>query len=84
LREDLRAKVKMDKPITMVAAYRSACAREIIALPVKRLNKFQPYKSLGPSALQTPSPAKDLAIATIGKGGGPETQVPVKRLSLPK
>jgi len=30
LKDDLRMKVKMDKPLCMVAAYRSACAMELI------------------------------------------------------
>ena len=40
LREDLREKVRMDKLMTMVAAYISACAREMIALTEKRLAKL--------------------------------------------
>jgi len=35
LREYLRGKVKLDKPLTMVASYRSACAREMIAMTEK-------------------------------------------------
>jgi len=31
LREDLRVKVKTDKPLSMVSTYKSAYAREIIA-----------------------------------------------------
>jgi len=38
LKEDLRGKVKMGRPLTMVAAYRSACAREMIALTEKTMN----------------------------------------------
>jgi len=35
LREDLRGKVKMDKPTTIMAAFRSAEAREMISITEK-------------------------------------------------
>ena len=36
LREEPRGKVKLDKPMSMVSAYRSACARESIATMERR------------------------------------------------
>jgi len=48
LREDLREKVKLDKPMRMVASYRSAHARELIVITGKRLSKFQSYEAKNP------------------------------------
>jgi len=44
LREELRGKVKLDKPLSMVSAYRSACARESIATMERRAGKNFAYK----------------------------------------
>ena len=40
LREDLLGKVKLDKPMTVAAAFRSATSREMISLTEKKLAKF--------------------------------------------
>jgi len=84
LKEDLRGKVKMNIPLSMVAAYRSACARESIALIEKRLSMFQPFRSSGSLTMQTPTPTKNLTSTTTDKGGGPQSQVPIKGLSPAK
>jgi len=47
--EELRRRVKMDKPLNMVATYRSACAREMIAITDKRFGKIQSYKTVNNS-----------------------------------
>jgi len=44
LKEDLRAKVKLDKPTTKVSVYRSTSARDAITLMEKKLGRFTPYK----------------------------------------
>ena len=74
----------MDKPLTIVVAYRSACAREMIAITDKRLGKNQPYKSSSFPALQSPSSAKGLTTDAAGKEGSSETQAPIRRLSAAK
>ena len=73
LREILRGKVKMDKPLTIVVAYRTACATEMIAITDKRLGEYQPYKSSSFPALRSPSSAKGLATDATGKEGSSET-----------
>jgi len=52
LREDLRAKVKLNKPLTMVATYRNACARETIAIAERNIAKASSFKSYVPSVSQ--------------------------------
>jgi len=69
LREDLRGKVKMDMPLTMVATYRSACAREMIALIDKRLSRFQSYKNSSSPVMHTPPAAQRLTSTTTSKEG---------------
>ena len=44
LREELRGKVKLDRPTTMVSAYRSAVARESIAVAERKQSRFVPFK----------------------------------------
>ena len=56
-------KVKMDKPMTVVVAYRSACAREPIALTNKKQAKFQTYKSSSSLAVYS-SNAKNATTCT--------------------
>ena len=52
LREDLRAQVKMSKPLTMISAYRNAYARETIAATERKVSQdilpqefYNPYES---------------------------------------
>ena len=78
LREDLRGKVKLDKPLTMVSAYRSAIARESITAAEKKLNKFPSYK--GNVSSPGLSPRSSVAPAA-SREGGPVTNAPVRRLS---
>jgi len=63
LREDLRKKMRLDKLMTMVGAYKSACVSELIAITEKRVSKFQPYKNSRPLPLCFPSTGKVLATA---------------------
>jgi len=60
--------MKLDKPLTFVAAYKSVCVREMIAITEKKLDKYQSYKSPSFPALQPLSSAKGLAPAATGKG----------------
>ena len=48
LKEDLRGKVKLDKPLAMVAAYKSACARESIIALDKKIAKWPSIRILVP------------------------------------
>ena len=68
LREDLCAKVNLDKPSTMVSAYRHACARESINLIERKMSKLQPYKGPNVTATQTIPAGKSLVIPTNDKG----------------
>ena len=70
LREDLREKVKLDKPKRMVASHRSAHARELIVITGKRLSKFQSYEAKNPHSLHPPI-GKALATVTTNKEGHP-------------
>jgi len=70
LKEDLRGKVKINRPLTMVVAYRSASAQEMISHTEKRINRFQSYKNSGSPAGESPLQVKSLATPTAGKKGG--------------
>lgn len=74
LEEDLRMKVKMDKPLSMVATYRSACTRELITFIERRLNKPQTYRNPGSPALHHPTMAKGWAAPAGSKEGGSNQQ----------
>ena len=84
LKKDLRGKAKMDMPLMMVAAYRSACAREMIALTGKRLSMFQSYKSPNSLVVHIPPAAKGLPPTAASKEGDSATQVPIRRLTPEK
>ena len=44
LRKNLRGKMKLDRPMTMVSAYRSAIAIDAIAVAEKKQVRFTPFK----------------------------------------
>ena len=75
LREDLLGKVKLDKPMTMVVAFRSVDAREMISLTDKKLAKFQFNK---PS---THAIALHNSVTGKGGAGNISNKSPVKRLT---
>jgi len=67
LREDLRQKVKLVKSVTLISAYRSAYARELIAITEKRLGKFQAYRSSPCTTLQQ---ARHMLLRQLGRREG--------------
>ena len=67
LEEDLKAKVKLDMPITMISTYRSACARESITLIEKMLGRVGPYKDY--KATGQPAANVERTTSSSTKGG---------------
>ena len=66
LREDLKGKVKLAKPSTMVSTYRLACAREAITASEKKWGKLFFFKSPVARSSQNLSNSKE--ILSIGSG----------------
>ena len=75
-------KVKMDRPLTMIARYRCACAREMIVHTERKLNKYQSYKSPNSSSVQPLAAAKSLISANSGKVVNTVNQAPSRDTHL--
>lgn len=84
LKEDLRRKVKLDKPLLMVAAYRSVCAWEMIAITEKRMNRFQPYKNPGNPTEHPALQGKNQGTSAVRKESNSANPVPIRRLTPKK
>ena len=73
--------MKLDRPFTMVSAYRHVCVREPINLIERKMKRLHPYKGPNVTTTQTSLAGKSLAITTNDKRGGQILKTPMRRLS---